>query len=55
VFGRTAIVVGAYRKRDVKVGKPQLSRWRFVHTWVYKKNGWALVAAGAAPLLNNQN
>lgn len=50
MFGTTAIVVGTYRERDVNGGKVRLRRWRFVDTWVYKKRGWVLVAAGAAPL-----
>ncbi len=50
LFGRAAIVVGTYREKSVSVGKKQLRRWRFVDTWVYQKNGWVLVAAGAAPL-----
>ena len=50
LFGRAAIVVGTYREKSVSVGKTQLRRWRFVDTWVYQKNGWVLVAAGAAPL-----
>jgi len=49
-FGTTAIVVGTYRQRDATGGKPRLRRWRFLDTWVYKKGGWVLVAAGAAPL-----
>jgi hypothetical protein len=50
LFGRTAIVVGTYREKSVHVGKTQLRRWHFVDTWVYQKNSWVLVAAGAAPL-----
>jgi outer membrane lipoprotein-sorting protein len=46
----TAIVVGTYRKTDVKDGKPSLKRWRFVDTWVNKKGSWMLVAAAAVPL-----
>ncbi len=49
-FGTTAIVVGTYRERDVRGGKPRLRRWRFLDTWVYKKGAWVLVAAGTAPL-----
>ena len=50
IFGSTAIVVGTYRERAVKNGKSRLMRWRFIDTWVYKKNGWVLVAAAASPL-----
>jgi len=49
-FGSTAIVVGTYREKSVKSANPALKRWRFVDTWVYKKSGWVLVAAAAAPL-----
>jgi hypothetical protein len=49
-FGSTAIVVGTYRERDLRNGRPRLMRWRFIDTWVYKQAGWVLVAAGAAPL-----
>jgi Domain of unknown function (DUF4440) len=48
-FGRTAIVVGTYREKEVKGGKQGVKHWRFVDTWVYEKSGWVLVAAGAAP------
>jgi len=27
-----------------------MQQWRFVDTWVYKKKGWVLVAAAAAPV-----
>ena len=46
----TAIVVGTYRKTEVKGGKSLLKRWRFVDTWVNKKGSWMLVAAAAVPL-----
>jgi Domain of unknown function (DUF4440) len=51
-FGSTAIVVGTYLEKTVKnTSRPVgLKRWRFVDTWVYKKSGWVLVAAAAAPL-----
>jgi hypothetical protein len=51
-FGSTAIVVGTYRERRVRAGQVVLKRWHFVDTWVYKKNGWVLVAAAAAPILD---
>ena len=38
-FGNTAIVIGTYRERDLSGQKPRLKRWRFVDTWVYKKQG----------------
>jgi hypothetical protein len=46
----TAIVVGTYRKTEVKDGKPLVKRWRFVDTWVNKKGSWTLVAAAATPV-----
>jgi len=49
-FGKTAIVIGTYRERDLSGGKSRLRRWRFVDTWVFKKQGWVLVAAAASPL-----
>jgi len=50
-FAGTAIVVGTYTEKEVKRGKLTIKGWRFVDTWVYKKNGWVLVAAGSAPIL----
>jgi hypothetical protein len=46
----TALVVGTYRKAEVKDGKSLLKRWRFIDTWVNKKGSWMLVAAAATPL-----
>jgi hypothetical protein len=45
--GSTAIVVGTYREKSMKNGKPMLTRWRFIDTWAYKKSKWVLVAAAA--------
>jgi Tfp pilus assembly protein FimV len=50
MFGSTAIVVGTYREKGVANGKPSSRHWRFVDTWVSKKERWMLVAAAAAPL-----
>jgi Domain of unknown function (DUF4440) len=50
LFGNTAIVVGTYREINVKDGKISQRQWRFIDTWVNKKGGWILVAAGAAPI-----
>ena len=52
-FGTTAVVVGSYveKQRDQEK-KRTIQRWKFVDTWVYKKNGWVLVAAAAAPVSN---
>lgn len=49
-FERTSIAVGTYSEKDMKRGTAARKRWRFVDTWVYKKNGWVLVAAGSAPV-----
>lgn len=50
VFGNTAIATGAYVEERLLGSRREVKRWRFVDTWVYKKNGWVLVAAGAAPV-----
>jgi|SRR3954470_12346115 hypothetical protein len=50
-FENTCIVVGSYTEAQLKGRGSTLQRWNFVDTWVYKKNGWVLVAAGAAPVL----
>jgi hypothetical protein len=49
-LGNTAVVVGTYREKELKSRPREVRRWRFIDTWVYKKNGWVLVAAAAAPL-----
>lgn len=49
-FGSTAIVVGTYSEKKAQRGNLELKRWRFIDTWVYKKDGWVLVAAAAVPL-----
>ena len=49
IFEDSAIVVGTYRERNAKSGKIMEKRWRFVDTWINKKNGWMLVAAAASP------
>ncbi|PYX47100.1 MAG: hypothetical protein DMG79_14750 [Acidobacteria bacterium] len=50
LFGSTAIVIGTYSEKLAKGGTPAVRHWRFVDTWVYKKGGWVLVAAAAAPI-----
>lgn len=50
VSGRTAIAVGTYVEKQVHGSRTQVTRWQFIDTWVYKKNGWVLVAAGASPV-----
>lgn len=51
IFGTTAIVVGTYREKQAAVVRKKIMRWRFVDTWVYKNDGWVLVAAAAAPVV----
>jgi hypothetical protein len=51
-FGTTAIVVGSYVEKQRGREKRKIQRWKFVDTWVYKTNGWVLVAAAAAPVSN---
>ena len=50
VFGNTAVVTGSYGETQRKGGTRTFTHWRFVDTWVYKKHGWVLVAAGSAPI-----
>ena len=50
MFGKTAIVVGTYREKERKDSHASVRHWRFIDTWVYKKNGWVLVAAASAPI-----
>ncbi|HEY1676560.1 MAG TPA: nuclear transport factor 2 family protein [Candidatus Sulfotelmatobacter sp.] len=52
IFGHTAIAVGVYAEKQMRGSKHELRRWRFIDTWVYKKNGWVLVAAGSSPIMN---
>jgi hypothetical protein len=52
VFGSTAIVVGTYLEKQLQNSRKQVKRWQFIDTWVYKKNGWVLVAAGASPVVH---
>ncbi len=49
-FGNTAIVVGSYTESQLIRGTRTRQQWRFVDTWVYKKQGWVLVAAATAPV-----
>lgn len=49
-FGNTVVTVGTYRERQRSSGQSGVKRWRFVDTWIFKKNGWVLVAAAAAPI-----
>jgi ketosteroid isomerase-like protein len=49
VFDKTVIVIGSFRERSIKNGKPLVRQWRFIDTWTYQNGGWVLVAAGATP------
>jgi hypothetical protein len=50
ISGNTAIVVGSYFEKQTAGQSRPIKRWRFVDTWINKKNGWVLVAAAAAPV-----
>jgi len=49
-FADTAVVIGTYREKKLHRGQREIKRWRFIDTWIYKKNGWVLVAAASTPL-----
>ena len=49
-FESTAIVTGSYHEIQRKNGRRITTRWRFVDTWTYKKNGWVLIAAASTPI-----
>ena len=46
-FGNTALVIGTYGEKQMKTGRRDVKRWRFIDTWVYHDRGWVLVAAAA--------
>jgi ketosteroid isomerase-like protein len=52
MFADTAIVVGSYRVKGIKNGKPYLGRGRFTDTWVRTGTNWICVAAAATPILH---
>jgi len=39
-------------EKQIQSSRKQVKRWQFIDTWVYKKNGWVLVAAGASPVVH---
>jgi len=45
--GDTAVVVGIYRERGVRSGRPYRRRCRFMDTWVFKNGKWLCVAAAS--------
>jgi hypothetical protein len=50
LFPKAAIVVGIYVEKQTLDRKQIVRHWRFIDTWVYKKNGWVLVSAGSSPV-----
>jgi hypothetical protein len=52
VYGNTAVVVGSYRVKGLRRGKPYQRDGRFVDTWAFKKGAWICVAAQATPILH---
>lgn len=51
VYGDTAIVVGSYRLKGVRQGKPYQREGRFIDTWAFKEGAWVCVVAQSTPLL----
>jgi ketosteroid isomerase-like protein len=49
VYGDTAVVVGSYRVKGVRQGKPYQREGRFIDTWAFKNGAWVCVAAQATP------
>jgi len=45
VHGASAVVVGVYREKGTKRGKPYLHRERFVDTWLNRNGVWVCVAS----------
>jgi ketosteroid isomerase-like protein len=52
VYGNTAVVVGSYRAKGLRRGKPYQRDGRFVDTWAFKKGVWLCVAAQATPIMH---
>lgn len=50
VLGNTAIVIGVYREKGLRNGKPYQQRRRFIDTWVRENGNWVCVAAAATLL-----
>jgi Domain of unknown function (DUF4440) len=50
IVGNTAIAVGSYQETQRHRGLRTVTHWRFIDTWVYKQDGWVLIAAGATPV-----
>lgn len=45
IYGQSAVVVGIYREKGLKNGKPYLHRERFVDTWINRNGAWLCVAS----------
>jgi hypothetical protein len=45
--GDTAVVIGIYRERGVRSGRPYRRRCRFMDTWVFKNGKWQCIAAAS--------
>ena len=51
VYDDTAVVVGTYRVKGVRGGKPYVRAGRFIDTWAFKTGKWLCVVAQATPIL----
>lgn len=47
VYGEGAVVVGVYREKGTRNGKPYSIRERFVDTWLNRHGAWVCVASQA--------
>lgn len=45
--GDTAVVIGTYRERGLRSGRPYRRRCRFMDTWVLKNGKWLCIAAAS--------
>jgi hypothetical protein len=50
--GLSAVVVGVYREKGIKNGKPYLHRERFVDTWINRNGAWMCVASQSTLILH---
>jgi ketosteroid isomerase-like protein len=51
-YGQSAVVVGVYREKGLKNGKPYLHHERFVDTWINRNGTWICVASQSTLLLH---
>ena len=47
IYGDSAVVVGIYREKGTKNGKPYQRRGRFIDTWIKQSGSWQCVASQA--------